>query len=101
MLGSQTRQKGSVAMPTTRLLIVTTGGTIAGKVTSKAAMAHAVEEQALVDVLAPTLADIERNTAGIDKIEIVTNSLPEKDSTDVGPTDWSAIVEIVGRNYES
>lgn len=89
-------------MVTTRLLVLTTGGTIAGQVASSdripgdARPSQAVG--ALRTELKSTLAQIEE-VWGV-TVEIDTAQVVEVDSSDILPSDWVSVTKKIEDNYD-
>lgn len=83
-----------------KLLIITTGGTIAGEVAPTASQAHAAENlPGLLQSLAPTVLDISKNSEQFDDIQIDTDDVASLDSSDITPSNWVSIIDSVAKRY--
>lgn len=83
-----------------KLLIITTGGTIAGKVAPTASQAHAVKNPpSLLESLAPTILDISKNSEQFNDIQIDTDNVASLDSSDITPSNWVSIIDSVAKRY--
>jgi L-asparaginase len=83
-----------------RLLLITTGGTIAGIVAGDQYSAHQLPGHGLMDQLETTLADIQRNNAQNRGVVIEPLDLFNLDSSDVRPENWKQIVAAIQDNYD-
>ncbi len=84
-------------MTSKRLLLLTTGGTIGGRVaTSPDVSATAVD---LMRGLAPTVARI-KSAWSVD-IKLIAEEIMNVDSSDVVPADWVKIISAIESNYDS
>lgn len=85
---------------TRKLLVITTGGTIAGEVATTASQAHAVKTPpSLLESLAPTLSDISKNSKQFDEIRVDADNVASLDSSDITPSDWVNIIDSVVEKY--
>jgi L-asparaginase len=83
-----------------KLLVITTGGTIAGEVATTASQAHSAKNHpSLLESLAPTLADISQNSKQFDEIQVDTDNVASLDSSDIKPSDWVNIIDSVAKQY--
>jgi len=87
-------------VPVKRILVLTTGGTIAGNVkSSDAGRAPQVQkETGLRGILEHTLEDIDLNWKV--QVEIESVEICDVDSSDILPGDWTAIANKIKERYE-
>ena len=87
-------------MPVKRILVLTTGGTIAGNVKSSdsARAASVQKETGLRGILEHTLADIEINWKV--QVEIASEEIGNVDSSDILPGHWTLIANKIKERYE-
>ncbi len=87
-------------MQPVKLLLITTGGTIAGQVGDELHEAHQLPDHGLMDQLESTLADIQRNSPAGRGVEIESLDLFNLDSSDVRPENWQQIISSIEARYD-
>ncbi len=86
-------------MDTKRVLIITTGGTIAGQVAiGERDEGLPYSSEGLLEVLQPTIAYLKRK--GNTSIEVGTNALCELDSSEIHPAHWIKLVSLIKSHYD-
>ena len=87
-------------MTTHRILLITTGGTIAGKVASDKQDEEAMirDAEAFSEIIAPTISFLNRRLS-LD-IEVEPHNLCNEDSSDILPTHWKQLVDLISTRYD-
>jgi len=81
-----------------RIMLITTGGTIAGQVAEKDdAMIRTAES--FTGIIAPTIKYLNRRL-GLE-IDVQPKEMSDVDSSDILPTHWKELVDLVSSNYDS
>ncbi len=86
-------------MFTKRLLIITTGGTIAGNIAGADPRASALVGHKLGTVLQPLLDHIKQDL-GV-QVELDIREVADVDSSDIQPFHWERIIEAIYESYDS
>ena len=84
----------------TRLLLITTGGTIAGLVSSDEVAEHQVPGDSLMERLESALDELKRHAVGIRDVTITPLDLFKVDSSDVQPDHWKQIVDAIAERFD-
>lgn len=82
-----------------KLLVLTTGGTIAGEVDESAALHGGSDIPTLLESLDQARADICKDSDLLDEIRLETREVAEVDSSNIEPSHWVKIIDTIADNY--